>query len=543
MKIALYLLFVICLISCSSKFERDEHFVDKTENESFDKFKRKFIDTLCLYDPLWASQLGFHYCDSFMFIPNPDNRKKKLDFAQQVLDTLAGFNFQVLSRDNQREFYDIEDLAKKILFNISQLKAWEWNPSLYSLHDDFYSILNTSDVDLEKRLTSIFKKLNQVPEYYTQAKMNILHPTKEHTIYAIDTVKSSFDIFENAILDSLKKIDHPKFKMDSFKRKLDLAAHAVKYYLGWLENDLLPNMDTSNTRDFRLGKANYSRKFDLETQSIYKADEIYAKAMEEKAKMTEEMFQLSDTLWPKYFGILKKPEDEKLKMIKMLLDTVSIVYDTLRKYEKNEFNSIPAIVEFAEDNDLIPEDYFVEDSVDNYAENRNHSIQEILKFIDGQTSLFYKGTRFANRLGISDRRTNAEAWSLYLLQLMINEGFAINQPETRLMFYKHYIEILSATILAYNVHVYGMNKEEAIELLTHEAFLSKEKAEKCWKRIVLNPIDQDCNHFADLYEINRLKGEMKSRLGDDFELEDFHEYLLSFGNVPIKHIRLQLMDN
>ena len=92
------------------------------------------------------------------------------------------------------------------------------------------------------------------------------------------------------------------------------------------------------------------------------------------------------------------------------------------------------------------------------------------------------------------------------------------------------------------MHVRGMNEREVIEMLTYEAHLPLEEAQSIWGQVLLKPVENSVA-FTSYYEILQLRNEIKSRAGRDFELEDFHEYFLSFGSLPINHIRIEMMKN
>ena len=69
-----------------------------------------------------------------------------------------------------------------------------------------------------------------------------------------------------------------------------------------------------------------------------------------------------------------------------------------------------------------------------------------------------------------------EGWAVYGEQMMIDAGFGDNAPEMRLMWYKWHLRSVCNTILDYSVHTGGMTEEQAIKLLTREAFQQQAEA-------------------------------------------------------------------
>jgi len=87
----------------------------------------------------------------------------------------------------------------------------------------------------------------------------------------------------------------------------------------------------------------------------------------------------------------------------------------------------------------------------------------------------------------------------------------------------------------------NMSKEEAIDLLMNQAFQQKTEAENKWKRVSVTQV-QLCCYFTGYTEIMDFREEMKKKLGDAFNLKEFHEKFLSYGSAPVKYIRELMLD-
>lgn len=541
MKIVLQVLVAIALFSCGSKLEREPHFIDPTTNAEFDEFKKAFVDTLCHYKPTLAIKAGLDYCDTILVIPTRDALSAEVAFAQQALTKLNGFQLNVLSNNNLIDYYWIKNIAESATFELEGVKEWEWNPAFYNLKEDFEVLLKKQDLDLAYRMDAIGHKLKWVPEFYVQAKMNLYKLSFEHTQAALKSLKQSLLLFEIEIPDSLKKMNDQQINKADFGVDLANAKEALHDYIGWLQNDILPTMEKSRTNDFHVGKEKYSRKFELETQSIYKAEEIYAKAMEAKGEVIKKMELLSDSLWHKYFNILKKPQREFTKT-KLVLDSISKVYDTLGSQLSQDFFTTSSIVEFAQSKDLLPDDFFTKNAEITKDENTNMPIRRLLDFIAEQTFLYHQKEGEVSLYTSFDERSLYSGWSLYFFRMILEQGFGNGNAELWMMYYNEHLQHIVKAVLAYDIHARGMNRREAMEMMTIESFLSEEEAEEIWNSVILTPVKSSMD-FSNYYEIIELKEEVKSRLGSAFEWEDFHEYLLSFGNVPINHIRIEMMGN
>jgi uncharacterized protein (DUF885 family) len=114
----------------------------------------------------------------------------------------------------------------------------------------------------------------------------------------------------------------------------------------------LKDLDNKTPRSFRLGSTLYAEKFDLDIQSSYSADTIFKKAVDHKKDLHGKMFVLAETLWPKYMKSTSKPED-KLQLIKMVIDKISLQHTTPAKFQSEIEKQIPELEAYVKDNDLL----------------------------------------------------------------------------------------------------------------------------------------------------------------------------------------------
>jgi uncharacterized protein (DUF885 family) len=95
------------------------------------------------------------------------------------------------------------------------------------------------------------------------------------------------------------------------------------------------------------------------------------------------------------------------------------------------------------------------------------------------------------------------------------------------------------TILDYSVHVLGMTEEQAIDLLVRQAFQTPQEAVEKWRRVQLSSV-QLTSYFSGYSDIMELREKRRQQLGERFDLKQFNEQFLSYGNAPVRVIS-QLM--
>lgn len=571
-KIGLSFFAVLLLISCAKNAKSTQ---DSDLNKKFDNYKNNFISALWKINPNWASEVGFHKYDSILIIPDAKANQQKIDFANSQLDSLNSYTIDQLSNNNKTDYYMIKNQLEGIIFNIKELKLFQWNPSEYNVCGSFAEILNGNYDSLETRLRAFNTKMNGIPAYYEAAKKNIQNPTLEHTELAIAQNLGGSSVFQDDLKNALQKSKLSDAEKKEILEKAAVSVKAITDYAEWLKK--LPN---KTPRSFRLGSALYAKKFDLNIQSGYTADEIYQIAINHKKDLHEKMFVLADKLWEKYKGEAVKPAD-KLELIKQVIDEISLKHTTPEKFQSEIEKQIPELTAYVKAKDLLyidpskplvvrkepaymagvagasisaPGPYdknantyynvgsmsgWTKENAESYLREYNDYILQILNIheaIPGHyTQLVYSNQSPSIIKSIFGNGAMVEGWAVYAEKMMLESGYK-NSDEMWLMYYKWNLRTTCNTILDISVHTKEMSKEDAIKLLTKEAFQQQAEADGKWKRATLSQV-QLCSYFTGYTEIYNLREELKKKEGDKFNLKKFHEKFLSFGSAPVKYIK------
>lgn len=571
-KIFVSFLFSILLFSCSKKAETID---PKVINEQFDRYKEGFVIGLWELNPDWAASQGYHKLDSVLVISDSISIKKELDFSHAQLDSLQHYSIDDLSDNNIIDYYIIKNQLQSSIFKIDKLKSYQWNPSEYNVCGAFAEILNGKYDSLDVRLHSFYLKMNAIPAYYEAAKGNIKNPTLEHTALAIDQNLGGLSVFKKDLLIALDKSKLAETEKKAIKDRSKVAINAIITYADWLKD-----LDNLAPRSFRIGEDLYREKFNLDIQSSYKADSIFSKAVDHKKELHEKMFVLADKLWPKYMKTESKPADS-LVVIKMVIDKISLQHTTAQKFQTTIEKQIPELVKFIEEKDLLyidpskplvvrrEPDYMAgvagasisapgpydknantyynvgsmngwsTEKSESYLREYNDYILQILNIheaIPGHyTQLVYSNQSPSIIKSILGNGAMVEGWAVYAERMMLENGYK-NSDEMWLMYYKWNLRTTCNTILDYAVHVKNMSKDDAMKLLTLEAFQQQAEAEGKWKRVTLSQV-QLCSYFTGYTEIYEFRELLKKEQGASFNLKQFHEKFLSYGSAPVKYIK------
>ncbi|CAG0990411.1 MAG: DUF885 domain-containing protein [Bacteroidetes bacterium] len=549
-------------------------------DKKFNVFKQDFVDSLWVYYPAWATYSGYHVYDDVLQIPNENTRKKQEQYIHRTLKKMEVFDMTLLSNQNRIDFYMIRDECNAILWSNSELKEHTWNAASYNLGGLINEILSYKDYSLTKRIENISRWLKNVPAYYEAAKINLKDPVYEYAKLATEQSGGVLAMFD-AITDSVKFSSVSAQHSNAIHKEIASAKKAAEAFYKWVESELIPLSSGVDSRTFRLGKNLYEKKFAHSIHSEYSASEIYQKALMRKDELHYKMSKIAIELWPKYFGEQLKPLDEMV-IVRKVLEAISKNHVHRDSFIVSIKKQIPELETFVKEKNLLfldpnkplivretpeymrgvagasisapgpynpnaetyynvtPLTHYTETQAESYLREYNHYVLQILNIheaIPGHyTQLVYSNKAPSIIKSLFGNGAMVEGWAVYTELMMLENGYGNNEPEMWLMYYKWHLRSVCNTILDYHVHVLNMPEKDGIYFLTSQAFQEETEAKGKWKRATLSSV-QLCSYYTGYYEIYALREELKKKMGNQFNLKQFHEDFLSYGSAPVKYIK------
>jgi uncharacterized protein (DUF885 family) len=552
----------------------------QNRNDRFmDSQSMQFLTALWRIDPEGGIYVGKFDAAARLTIPDEQTRAKQLAFTDEWLEKFRKLNADKLS-PNQRT--DLALLINKLQYDrwkLTVFRDFEWNPARYNIAQPLDLILNTEYAAKPQRLRTILKRLGDVPAYYQAAQASIVNPTREHTQLAITQAPGTLVMLAEVGKAAQDSILSPQEKA-IFSQRVANAGSAV---LAWV--DFLYDLDKSQqqmqqARSFRIGNSLYEQKFAFEIQSASTAEQTYRKALAAREELLTRMDALSDQLWAQTMGNAAKPSD-RFKKIGMVIDKLSLQHVAPADFLPEIRRQIPQLQDYVIRNKLVtidpskplvvretplyqrgvagasidapgpyrPKDktYYnvtpLDDLTPAQAESSlreyNNWMLQILNIheaIPGHYTQLMNANRSPSLVkSLFGNGAMIEGWAVYGERMMLESGYGNNAPELWLMWCKWNLRSVSNTILDYSVHVLGMTREQAIDLLVRQAFQTPQEATEKWRRVQLSSV-QLTSYFSGYSDIMELRERRKQQLGERFNLKEFHDQFLGYGNAPVRVI-------
>jgi uncharacterized protein (DUF885 family) len=544
-----------------------------------DTLSMQFVTALWRTDPEAAIGVGKFDAAAKLTVPDAATRTKRLAFIDEWLEKFRKLDAGRLS-PNQRT--DLALLLNKLDYDrwrLTTYRDFEWDPSQYNVAQPLDLILNTEYAAKPQRLRTILKRLADVPAFYQAARATVVNPTHEHTQLAITQAPGTLVVLADLGKAAQESILTAQEKA-LFAQRIANAGTAL---LAW--TDFLADLDKSQrqmqrTRSFRIGKALYEKKFAYEIQAAGTAEQTYRKALAAREELLARMDGLADQLWDKTMAGTAKPAD-RYRKIGMVIDKLSLQHPARQDFVATIRRQIPQLQDWVVRNNLVtidpsvplvvretplyqrgvagasidapgpyrPKDktYYNVTPLDGLsAEQAESSLREynnwmlqilnIHEAIPGHYTQLMNANRSPSLVkSLFGNGAMIEGWAVYGERMMLESGYGDNAPELWLMWCKWNLRSVTNTILDYSVHVENMTREQAMDLLVRQAFQTPQEAVEKWRRVQLSSV-QLASYFSGYSEIMELRERRRQQLGERFNLKEFHDQFLGYGNAPVRMI-------
>lgn len=133
-----------------------------------------------------------------------------------------------------------------------------------------------------------------------------------------------------------------------------------------------------------------------------------------------------------------------------------------------------------------------------------------------------------------------EGWALYCEEMMRDVGY-ITDKRIALFQLRDQLWRACRVIIDVGLHTGNMTFDQAVEMLVEVAHLERTNAISEAKRYTESPT-QPMSYTVGKLMIKQLKEDYKKKMDKKYTLKGFHNRLLSYGSLPLKIIREEMLD-
>ena len=158
------------------------------EDKQFEATAKFYIEQYLQRNPEEATSLGDHRFDDRLTDYSPDAIAKARATAKDFREKIKEIDRPELTGANKIDVQILQDAIDYEIFQLEELRSWEWNPLVYnqSLANSLYLLVARDFAPAKERIENLRKRLQAIPAVIVQAKANLQHPPEIHTQVAIE---------------------------------------------------------------------------------------------------------------------------------------------------------------------------------------------------------------------------------------------------------------------------------------------------------------------------------------------------------------------
>lgn len=555
----------------------------------FSELSQKALDTWMQLSPTSATQIGDHRYDGEIDDMSAAGQQKGVELTKALLAELDAIDVAQLSRENQVDAAILRNQLQSDIWNVETLQAWKWDPQVYNslAGGAIYSLMAREFAPLPERMKSAISRIEKVPQVYAAARAN-LDPARVPKIHAETVAKQNRGIL--SLVDSFI-VPHIGELEAADQQRLNAAIEALRSevasYQEWLDKTLVPNAKG----EFRIGAELYDQKLKFSLNSSLSRAEIGERARGELARVRQDMYRIAQTVLKDKPGAPALPEqpsdDQQQKAIEAALELAYAEKPARDKVVDDAKASLEHATEFVRSKDLMtlpdapvdiilmPEfqrgvavaycdspgpldknlktfyavspipDEWNDEQVDSFLREYNSRMIHLLSIHEGTPGHYLEGWhsgKFPSTLrAVLRSGLFAEGWAVYTERMMQQEGYLDNDPLFHLVQLKFYLRTIANAILDQGVHVDNWTREQAMHLMTHDAFQQESEAAGKWVRAQLTSA-QLPTYFVGAQEHFDTRKAVEEKQGANFNLKAYHDQMLSYGAPPVRFARQLMLD-
>lgn len=558
------------------------------QDAAFARLGRDWLEGSLRVSPVFATATGDHRFDAELDDVSAAGRAARIRLNRDLLARLKATPRAELSRANQVDAAILENQLAGQVWNDEVLQDWAWDPLVYSsvAGGALNTLMSREFAPLPERLRSATARMEKLPALLAQSRRE-LQPERVPKVHAETAA------LQNKGLHSLvAQVTAEAGALSGADRaRLDAAAaaltKAIDEHQAWLENTLVPNA----AGDFRIGAELYDRKLAFALNASLSRAEIKAKALaaladiraqmydiargvlagrpgapeapaaptpDQQQKVIEAALELAYTRKPARNGLVEEAERQLVQATDFVRarDLVTVPDDPVKVVLTPEFQRGVAVAYCDPPGPLdkgqstfykispIPDDWTDAQAESFLREYNVYGMQEVTvhEAMPGHYLQLAHSNRYPSVLrSVLYSGAFVEGWAVYAQDIMAEAGYLDRDPLYLLAHLKLHLRVIANAILDQGVHVDGMSRDEAMRLMTVEAFQQEREAAGKWVRAQVSSA-QLPTYFIGWQEHHALRQEAERRWSQGFSLKRYHDAVLSFGSPPARFAGQLLFD-
>ncbi len=558
-------------------------------DRQWEALAERYLDEMPAFSPVRATGIGDHRFDGELGEIGPETRSRWVAFLNGVQRELAAIDRAKLTRAHQVDYALLAHSVESSRWSVEDLQAWAWNPVNYSqtAGGAIYSLMAREFAPLPERLSRVADRLEKLPRYLSDVRRTLV-PARVPKIHAETATRQNRGVL--SILETMVKPSMGSLAEGERKRliaAMETATAAVEEHQTWLEQTLVPQAKG----DFRVGQEVYEKRLAFSLHTRWSREVLRKRSEVEFDRVRREMYEVATIIYKEQYplAVLPTDPDDAFRQV-IIRAALEVAYRDLPARDaivETARGQLEQATKFVREKDLvavpddpveviimpefargitiaycdspgaldtgektfyaispIPDDW-TEQQVRSFLREYNvYSMQNLTvhEAVPGHYLQLAHSGRYPSTLrAVVQSGTFIEGWGVYAEQFMVEEGYNGGDPRQKLVALKWLLRVVTNALMDQAIHVDGMTRDEAMQLMVEGGFQEEREASLKWIRAQLT-FAQLSTYLVGYLEHIDLRAEVEEAQGEEFSLREYHDRLLSFGSPPVRFVRALLLD-
>jgi uncharacterized protein (DUF885 family) len=536
-------------------------------DQDFDSLTGEFAYSSLALSPVRATSQGYHRHNGVLLDDEVG------DFSPAAMDRALRFYRTWEQRVNRlgateldpEQWADLQVIRNAValeLLDLQVIQAYRHNPTLYAelVGNGLLGPFRLDDAPVSERFEHIIRRLQKIPRLLQQARFNLRDAAPVWIKVARDEDAANF-----RLIDQTLRARVPSNLSAAFSEAAGGALDALREFDRFLDRTL-----SQHPRSWQLGAELYRQKCAVELAIGHGPGEMLASAEADLKATRDQMRKLA--------APLSVPE---------ALDRIARRHSTPDRYLAQARLALQQATDFVRANDLValraqskvevvetPEAmrgiysvggfdpapalepqlglyYWVTPIPADWPRERVESKLREYNYFGLQQLTIHEAmpgrwvqADYANRIQPAQRRLlralygngpYLNGWAVYAQQMMVDQGYMDGDSALRMTLQQQLLQSITNTILDIRLHTTGMSDQQALDLMTREAFQDPQEAAAKLLRAKLSSC-QLTTYYAGLKGWLEVRDSFRQRHEGDYSLSRFNERALSEGAVPLPEL-------
>jgi len=544
----------------------------QTESQRLALLVEGFISELGQHYPTETTRLGLHDHDHDLEDLTPAGIQRTLAWLGKWDGRLAAVEQSKLTADERLDVMLLRHSLLSRRFALHDLPEHKHKPMVYSAlaSRSVHSILKRSYAPLDVRMKAVVSRLRKVSVQIRQAPQQF----EQLSVAAVDvmlrTLPSTVDFFRSDVVQAFAEVKDPALQKQ-LREAVEETATALLGLGDYLRREGLPKA----TPQFALGEDLFRRMLWAEEQIDTPIPQLLAQADAELVRLRAEFQKTAALIDAKQTAVatqtmVSQDHPQPVELIaytasrlaaqrKFLVDhnivtvpteVLPLVRETPPFMRATSLASMDTPGPYEKASEAyyyitLPEPSWKPNEREDFLRGAHNrpliDVVAIHEAFPGHYIQYLWLGRLSKVRQLTDVTSNAEGWAHYSEQMMMEEGYAGDDPKVRLMQLQDALLRAARFVAGIRMHCRGMTQAAAEEFFVKEGLQMKTVAEIEARRGTQDPM-----YIVYTYgklQILKLRDEYKAKQGTSYSLRKFHDTLLSYGRAPLGLIRKAMLES